>query len=69
VLAATSIKKSFVEHCKLIRLATSFTSLSLVQWKQKLGKRLQEEVNTLLDDEREHFAIPKEVPENDVRGG
>ena len=32
------------------------------------GERLWEEINMLPVDEREHFAIPKEVPENDVRG-
>ena len=32
------------------------------------GERLWKEINMLPVDEREHFAISKEVPENDVRG-
>lgn len=34
----------------------------------KAGERLWEEINMLPVDEREYFAIPKEVPENDIRG-
>ena len=33
------------------------------------GERLREEVHVLPIDERDHFAIPEEVFESDIRGG